>query len=112
MNWRDILKRFVSDALTQEGIPPELLEMIDRSGEYSPVIPFAGGGVDDAVQVRPWGCVPDGVLPDKFEVLHPTVRHPIDRESLKVMRARYLLARDAYFGFPAPTQNVCSPEHC
>ena len=93
----NVLKRFVSDELAKEGITPELLEMVDLSVEYSPVIPFAGG-VDDAIKVRPWGFVPDGVLPEKFEVMHPHVNNPVDRESLKVMRARFLLARDAYYG--------------
>ncbi|MCA8985822.1 MAG: hypothetical protein R3C12_12890 [Planctomycetaceae bacterium] len=98
MNLLDVLKRFVGDDLAKEGITPELLEMVDLSIEHSPVIPFSGGGVDDAVKVRPWGFVPDDVLPDKFEVMHPLVNNPVDRESLKVMRARYLLARDAYYG--------------
>ena len=98
MNLLDVLKRFIGDELAKEGITPELLEMVDLSIEYSPVIPFSGGGVDDAVKVRPWGFIPDDVLPDKFDVMHPLVNNPVDRESLKVMRARFLLARDAYYG--------------
>ena len=94
----NVLKRFVDDELAKEGITPDLLEMVDLAIEYSPVIPFAGGGVDDAIDVRPWGFVADDVLPDKFEVMHPLVHNPVSRESLKVMRARYLLARDAYYG--------------
>lgn len=98
MSILNVLKRFVDDELAKEGITPDLLEMVDLSIEYSPVIPFAGGGVDDAIDVRPWGFVADDVLPDKFEVMHPLVHNPVSRESLKVMRARYLLARDAYYG--------------
>ena len=98
MSILNVLKRFVDDELAKEGITPELLEMVDLSIEYSPVIPFTGGGVDDAIAVRPWGFVPDDVLPEKFEVRHPLVHNPVNRESLKVMRARYLLARDAYYG--------------
>ncbi|WP_417848793.1 hypothetical protein [Thalassoglobus sp.] len=94
----NVLKRFMDDELAKEGITPELLEMVDLSVEYTPVIPFAGGGVDDAITVRPWGFVTDDVLPEKFEVCHPLVHNPVSRESLKVMRARYLLARDAYYG--------------
>lgn len=98
MSILNVLKRFVDDELAKEGITPELLEMVDLSIEHSPVIPFAGGGVDDAIAVRPWGFVADDVLPDQFEVRHSLVHSPVSRESLKVMRARYLLARDAYYG--------------
>lgn len=98
MSILNVLKRFVDDELAKEGITPDLLEMVELAIEYSPVIPFAGGGVDDAIAVRPWGFVADDVLPEKFEVRHPLVHNPVSRESLKVMRARYLLARDAYYG--------------
>ena len=98
MSILNILKRFVDDELAKEGITPELLEMVDLSIEYTPVIPVAGGGVDDAIHVRPWGFVADDLLPDKFEVMHPLVHNPVSPESLKVMRARFLLARDAYYG--------------
>ena len=94
----DFLKRIVDDELAKEGITPELLAMVDLSIEYSPVIPFAGGSIDDAIVVRPWGFVPDDQLPEKFEVRHPLVRNPVSRDALKVMRARFLLARDAYYG--------------
>ena len=94
----DLLKRLVDDELAKEGITPKLLEMVDLSIAYSPVIPFAGGGIDDAIDVRPWGFIPEGELPEKFEVRHPLVRNPVSRDALKVMRARYLLARDAYYG--------------
>ncbi len=96
MSILNFLKRFVDDELAKEGITPKLLEMVDLSIEYSPVIPFAGGGIDDAIVVRPWGFVPDDQLPEKFEVRHPLVRNPVSRDALKVMRARFLLARDAY----------------
>ena len=98
MSILNLLKQLVDDKLAKEGITPELLEMVDLSIAYSPVIPFAGGGIDDAVAVRPWGFVPSGQLPEKFEVPHPLVRNPVSRDALKVMRARYLLARDAYYG--------------
>ncbi len=98
MSILNVLKRFADDELAKEGITPDLLEMVELAIEYSPVIPFAGGGVDDAIAVRPWGFVPDDVLPEKFEVMHPLVHNPVSRDSLKVMRARYLLARDAYYG--------------
>ena len=94
----EALKRFLDDELAAEGITPELLEMVDLEIEYTPVIPFAGGGLEHAVKVRPWGFYPTGVLPEKFEVQHPLVDNPVDQEALKVMRARFLLARDAHYG--------------
>lgn len=98
MSILNFLKRLVDDELAKEGITPELLEMVDLSIAYSPVIPLAGGGIDEAVVVRPWGFVRDNELPEKFEVPHPQVQNPVSRDALKVMRARYLLARDAYYG--------------
>ena len=98
MSILNVLKRLVDDELAKEGITPGILEMVDLSIEYSPVVPFAGGSVYVATKVRPWGFLPDDVLPERFEVMHPLVHNPVDRDSLKVMRARYLLARDAYYG--------------
>lgn len=98
MSLLSVLEKFVTEQLAAEGITPELLAMVDLEIEYSPVIPFAGGLLEHAAKVRPWGFYPEGVLPDKFEVVHPLVTNPVDRDTLKVMRARYLLARDAYYG--------------
>ena len=98
MNVLSILKRMVDDELAKEGITPKLLDMVDLSIAYSPVIPIAGGGIDEAVEVRPWGFVPDAETPEKFEVAHPLVHNPVSPDALKIMRARYLLARDAYYG--------------
>ena len=97
MSLLDALTKLVDDELAQEGITPELLAMIDLSVAYSPVIPFRGGRLEDAVPVRAWGFVPDDVLPRKFEVLGGGVHNPVSQDSLKVMRARYLLARDAHY---------------
>lgn len=97
MSLLNILKRYLDDQLAEEGITPQLLEMIDLSIAHSPVIPFRGGTVADAVEVRPWDLVPDDPLPERFNVRHPLINHPVDRESLKIMRARYLLARAAYY---------------
>ena len=94
----EALRKLVDDALAAEGITPAVLELVDLSIEYSPVIPFAGGRLQDAVAVRPWGFCSPETLPDLFEVQHPLTPAPVDRDVLKVMRARYLLARDAYFG--------------
>lgn len=93
----NVLKRMVDNELAKEGITPELLEMIDLSIAYTPVIPFPGGSIDDAVPVRPWGFPCGDDLPEKFEVMHPQVSNPVSHDALKVMRARYLLARDAYY---------------
>jgi hypothetical protein len=94
----DVLQDWIAGELASEGITPEVLAAVDLEIEYSPVIPFRGGTLEHAVRVLPWGFFPTGVLPDKFEVQHPLVSNPVDRETLKIMRARYLLARDAYYG--------------
>ncbi len=60
MSLLDALTKLVDDQLAQEGITPQLLAMIDLSVAYSPVIPFAGGTLDSAVDVRAWGFVPVG----------------------------------------------------
>ncbi len=91
------LTKLVDDQLAQEGITPELLAMIDLSVAYSPVIPFAGGTLENAVDVRAWGFVPDDDTPSRFEVLHSAVHNPVTPDSLKIMRARYLLAREAHY---------------
>ena len=91
------LTKLVDDELAQEGITPDLLAMIDLSVAYSPVIPFAGGTLEHAVDVRAWGFVPDDDTPSRFEVLHSAVHNPVTPDSLKVMRARYLLARDTHY---------------
>ncbi len=97
MSLLDALTKLVDDQLAEEGITPELLAMIDLSVAYSPVIPFAGGTLDSAVDVRAWGFVPDDDTPSRFEVLHSAVHNPVTPDSLKVMRARYLLAREAHY---------------
>lgn len=91
------LTKLVDDQLAQEGITPQLLAMIDLSVAYSPVIPFAGGTLENAVDVRAWGFVPDDDTPSRFEVLHSAVHNPVTPDSLKIMRARYLLAREAHY---------------
>ena len=96
MSLLDALTKLVDDQLAQEGITPDLLAMIDLSVAYSPVIPFAGGTLADAVPVRAWGFVPDDELPRKFEVLH-SAHNPVHTDTVKIMRARYLLARDAHY---------------
>ena len=58
----DVLEKFVAERLAAEGITPELLEMVDLEIEYSPVIPLAGGRLEHAAKVRPWGFYPNGVL--------------------------------------------------
>lgn len=94
----NVLQDWIAGELAAEGITPEVLAAVDLAIEYSPVIPFSGGRLEHAVRVLPWGFFPSGVLPDKFEVQHPLVTNPVDQDTLKVMRARYLLARDAYYG--------------
>ena len=102
MNIRDLFKRVVTDELSKEGITPELLDQVDLEVTYSPVLPFPGDAVDAAVSVRPWGFVAGDALPETFEVMHPLVRSPTTHDELKIMRARYLLARDEYYGHHLP----------
>lgn len=92
------LENLFEQELAAEGITRQLLDMVDLAVEYSPVIPFAGGQLEHAVKVRPWGFPPADQLPEKFEVDHPLVSNPVDQSLLKIMRARYLLARDARYG--------------
>lgn len=88
----DCLQKVIDEEHAKEGITPALLEMVDLEIEYSPVIPFPGGTLEDAVPVRPWGFPDPKVLPAKFSVHDYGV---VDRETLTVMRLRFLLARDA-----------------
>lgn len=95
MSILDVLKKMVDDTLREEGITPELLEVVDLEVAYSPVLAFRGERLDHAVEARPWGFVPDGVLPERFEVMHGMCRGSIGRDELKVMRLRWLLAQKA-----------------
>jgi hypothetical protein len=98
MTLLNVLQDWIAGELTAEGITPDVLAAVDLEIEYSPVIPFRGGTLEHAVRVLPCGFFPSDTLPGQFEVQHPLVTNPVDRDTLKVMRARYLLARDAYYG--------------
>lgn len=98
MNLLERLNRLLDQELAAEGITPEVLSQVDLSIGYSPVIPFAGGKLESAVAVQPWGFPARDELPVQFEVLDPLIAHPVDRAALSIMRARYLLARDAVAG--------------
>lgn len=89
MSLLETLKAAVADQLAKEGITQQLIDYMDLSVEWSPVIPFAGGGLGDAVAPVPWGFYHDDVVPEKFEV--EGVHGLVSQESLKVMRLRYLL---------------------
>lgn len=97
MSVLEALEKLLEEQLAAEGITPAVLDYVALEIEYSPVIPFVGGGLEDAVSVYPWGFPPSGTLPEKFEVQHPLITRPVNRETLKIMRARYLLARDAHY---------------
>jgi len=90
----NVLRKHIDDSLASEGITPHILSCVMLDVSYSPVIAHAGGRYEDAVEVKPYGFFPDDVLPDRFDVCGEVV----DRESLKVMRARYLLRRGEHFG--------------
>ena len=98
MSLPDFLRKLLEAELAAEGITPDVLEMIDLSIAYSPVIPLSGGGLESAVEVRPWGFPTASELPERFEVMHPLFKASVDHDGLKIMRARFLLARDARFG--------------
>ena len=92
----DTLGKIVDDLLAEEGITPALLDMVDLSVAYSPVL-LAGGqfGRDD-VELIPYGFLAnENDLPEKFTAADgmPQV---YDRDQVTIMRARWLLAREAY----------------
>ena len=80
----NVLDKFIANDLAAEGITPQVLDIVDLTIEYSPVIPFCGGKLEHAVKVRPWGFCSEVVLPERFEVLHPLVTNPVNRDTLNV----------------------------
>ena len=69
----------------QEGVIPELLDLVDLELSYSPVIAIRGEGLENAVEVvKTQGGT--------YLVRHGMFPHPVEPESLKRMRLRYLLA--------------------
>lgn len=81
------LTKMSDDLLAEEGITKEILDYIDLDIECSPVICVRGEQLRDAVKVQ------ESQDPDKFLLTH--WKHPegwVARGSLKIMRARYLLA--------------------
>jgi len=99
MSILETLKKLVDDQLESEGITPHILEAVDLSVAYSPVIPYPTDGMhpevalQHAVEVRPWGFCRDDEVPKKFDVDGRVV----SPDELKVMRARYLLRRGEHY---------------
>jgi len=46
MSISDVLEKYIAEELAAEGITPKLLDMVDLSVAYSPVIPIRGGRLD------------------------------------------------------------------
>lgn len=90
----EVLRKHIDGQLAEEGIEPHIIDAVDLEISYSPVIQFRGGGLSSAVDVRTYGFFPRDVLPDRFDVCGTIV----DRESLKIMRARYLIALGNHYG--------------
>ncbi len=81
----EMLAKEADKHLAEEGITRDIIDAVDLDIEYEPVIAARGEKLCDAVGVRKMGTV--------YGVLHPMFRDPVDSESLKIMRARFLLAK-------------------
>lgn len=86
-----VLRKSLNDELAEEGVTQDLIDYVMLEVAYSPVLPCRGMRLEDAHEAVPWGFYPEDVLPEKFEV-KGWIHNPVDRESLKIMRLRYLLA--------------------
>ena len=87
MEVKKVLETIVKDLLAKEGLSEELLERVDLDVAYSPVLAVRGERLEDAVEVVK-------TLGDKYLVRHPLCNEPVSADVLKVMRLRWLLARD------------------
>lgn len=82
------LTKYADEMLSKEGITKDILDYIDLDVAFSPVICIRGESIHDAVDVT------ESSDPDKFLLTHWCCPSGwASRESLKIMRARYLLAR-------------------
>ena len=81
------LNQIVQARMAKEGITPELLEAVDLDVAYSPVLAQPFDRYEQAVDVVP-------TQGGRYLVRHPTITSSVDADELKVMRLRYLLARD------------------
>jgi hypothetical protein len=79
-----ILDDLLKEADQNEGFTPELLDCVDLGIEFTPVIPFQGGTLNDAVDVVK-------TLGEGYIVQHPLVEGAVSPDVLKRMRLRYLL---------------------
>lgn len=89
-----MLRGVVDGFLAEEGILPHILESVDLGIAYSPVLAFRGEGLRDAAKVTK-------TMGGNYLVDHPMVKHGVTPDALRVMRCRWLLARDkeaAQFG--------------
>ncbi len=82
------INRELDRILAEEGITKEILDYVDLDVACSPVIVIRGESLRDAVQVS------ESSDPDKFLIRHWQFPNGFCRRGeLKIMRARYLLAR-------------------
>lgn len=82
------------EALRAEGITPFVLDAVMLDVAHSPVCVCPGEGLAEATDAA---LCDDG----RYLVRHPALAHAaymVEPEDLKVMRARWLLARDAQYG--------------
>lgn len=80
-------EREKAQALAAEGITPEVLEVVDLTQGYSPVLPVRCGIATTALKNM------DG----SYTVLHHGGHSQnVTAAELRIMRCRWLLARDAY----------------
>ena len=88
MDIPDFLKDFIDKELASEGITPELLNMVDLDIAYSPVIPYKGAE-PCKVSKRVGGKY---LVEDEIMISNNTAM--VTKDSLKIMRLRYLLQRE------------------
>ena len=82
-----VLSRQATELLAQEGITPELLDMVDLQIAFTPVIAIRGEQMGQSVEAIP-------TMGGGYIVRHPLVTGTVTADELKIMRARYLLERD------------------
>ena len=84
------LENFIDAQLAEEGISPDVLAAVDLEIAFSPVIAIRGESIAQAVEVVP-------TQGGGYIVRHPLVKYAVDADTLKIMRARFLLARGCEF---------------
>lgn len=85
----EALSKHIDSILAEEGITKEILDCVDLDVAFSPVIVIRGESLAEAVTVQ------ESQDPNRFLLRHPLCPSGFcHRDELKIMRARYLLARN------------------